>query len=117
MPSIVRSDMCTSSWASAVWTMRRAEHGRIEEGQAEYIQNVFRFGELQVSDVMVHRTKMISVCADNAAEKVVNAALECSVTRVPLWNGRPENIIGVLHAKDVAKVQQGLRYSRRRPKS
>ena len=44
-----------------------AEHGRIEEGQAEYIQNVFRFGELQVSDVMVHRTKMISVCADSAA--------------------------------------------------
>ncbi|MEI8150818.1 MAG: CNNM domain-containing protein, partial [Hyphomicrobiales bacterium] len=30
-----------------------AEHGNIEEGQAEYIQNVFRFGELEVSDVMV----------------------------------------------------------------
>ena len=36
-----------------------AEHGKIEEGQAEYIQNVFRFGELEVSDVMVHRTNMI----------------------------------------------------------
>jgi Mg2+/Co2+ transporter CorB len=81
-----------------------AEHGRIEEGQAEYIQNVFRFGELQVSDVMVHRTKMISVCADNAAEEVVNAALECSVTRVPLWSGRPENIIGILHAKDLLRA-------------
>jgi magnesium and cobalt exporter, CNNM family len=34
-----------------------AEHGSIAEGQAEYIQNVFRFGELQVADVMVHRTK------------------------------------------------------------
>jgi CBS domain containing-hemolysin-like protein len=33
-----------------------AEHGRIEEGQAEYIQNVFRFGELRVSDVMINRT-------------------------------------------------------------
>jgi magnesium and cobalt exporter, CNNM family len=81
-----------------------AEHGRIEEGQAEYIQNVFRFGELQVSDVMVHRTKMISVCADNAAEEVVKAALECSVTRVPLWSGRPENIVGILHAKDLLRA-------------
>src|SRR5262245_36380958 len=33
-----------------------AEHGKLELGQAEYIQNVFRFGELQVSDVMKHRT-------------------------------------------------------------
>jgi Mg2+/Co2+ transporter CorB len=47
---------------------------------------------------------MISVCADNAAEEVVNAALECSVTRVPLWSGRPENIIGVLHAKDLLRA-------------
>jgi CBS domain containing-hemolysin-like protein len=39
-----------------------AEHGNIEEGQAEFIQNVFRFGELVVSDVMVHRTEMITVC-------------------------------------------------------
>jgi hypothetical protein len=38
----------------------------IEEGQAEFIQNVFRFGELVVSDVMVHRTEMITVCADEA---------------------------------------------------
>jgi CBS domain containing-hemolysin-like protein len=43
-----------------------AEHGNIEEGQAEFIQNVFRFGELVVSDVMVHRTEMITVCADEA---------------------------------------------------
>src|SRR4029453_5881221 len=34
-----------------------AEHGNIEEGQAEFIQNVFRFGELVVSYVMVHRTE------------------------------------------------------------
>jgi Mg2+/Co2+ transporter CorB len=81
-----------------------AEHGRIEEGQAEYIQNIFRFGELQVSDVMIHRTKMISVCADNAADEVVKAVLECSVTRVPLWSGRPENIIGILHVKDLLRA-------------
>jgi Mg2+/Co2+ transporter CorB len=80
------------------------EHGRIEEGQAEYIQNVFRFGELQVSDVMVHRMKMISVCVDNAAEEVVKSVLECSVTRVPLWSGRPENIIGIVHAKDLLRA-------------
>ena len=42
-----------------------AEHGKMEVGQAEYIQNVFRFGELDVSDVMVHRTEMVTVNADD----------------------------------------------------
>jgi len=83
-----------------------AEHGNIEEGQAEFIQNVFRFGELVVSDVMVHRTEMITVCVDEAPEKVVRAVLETARTRVPLWSGRPENIIGVLHVKDLFRAIQ-----------
>jgi CBS domain containing-hemolysin-like protein len=83
-----------------------AEHGRIEEGQAEYIQNVLSFGELQVSDVMVHRTKMITVCVDEPPEKVVNAALAAARTRVPLWSGRPENIVGILHVKDILRAIQ-----------
>src|SRR4051794_40919860 len=45
-----------------------AEHGNVEEGQAEYIQNVLRFGELEVSDVMIHRTNMITVNADDSPE-------------------------------------------------
>jgi CBS domain containing-hemolysin-like protein len=83
-----------------------AEHGNIEEGQAEFIQNVFRFGELVVSDVMVHRTEMITVCGDEAPEKVMQAVLETARTRVPLWSGRPENIVGILHVKDLFRAIQ-----------
>ncbi len=83
-----------------------AEHGKMEESQAEYIQNVFRFGDLQVADVMVHRTEMITVCADDPTEEVVNAVLEASVTRIPLWKGRPENIVGILHVKDLLRTIQ-----------
>jgi CBS domain containing-hemolysin-like protein len=83
-----------------------AEHGKIEEGQAEFIQNVFRFGELVVSDVMIHRTEMITVCVDEAPEKVTRAVLEAARTRVPLWSGRPENIIGILHVKDLFRAIQ-----------
>src|SRR3954465_856757 len=41
-----------------------AVHGGIESGEAEYIHNVFRFGDLAVSDVMVHRTAMVLINAD-----------------------------------------------------
>lgn len=81
-----------------------AEHGKMEEGQAEYIQNVFRFGELEVSDVMVHRTNMITLNADDRPEDVVNAVIASPVTRLPLWRGNPENIVGILHVKDLLRA-------------
>lgn len=81
-----------------------AEHGKLEEGQAEYIQNVFRFGELEVSDVMVHRTNMITLDADDKPEDIVNAVIASPVTRIPLWRGNPENIVGILHVKDLLRA-------------
>lgn len=81
-----------------------AEHGKMEVGQAEYIQNVFRFGELEVSDVMVHRTNMISLNADDPPEDLVNAVIASPVTRIPLWRGDQENIVGVLHVRDLLRA-------------
>ena len=83
-----------------------AEHGKMEVGQAEYIQNVFRFGELQVSDVMVHRTEMVTVNADDPPDEIVNSVLKAEFTRIPLWRNTPENIVGILHAKDLLRAIQ-----------
>jgi Mg2+/Co2+ transporter CorB len=83
-----------------------AEHGKMEESQAEYIQNVLRFGELKVADVMIHRTQMITACADDPPEEIIRAVLEAKVTRIPLWKGRPENIVGILHVKDLLRAIQ-----------
>ena len=81
-----------------------AEYGKMEEGEAEYIQNVFRFGDLEVSDVMVHRTEMVTVDAADPPEEIVNAVLKAEYTRIPLWRDKPENIIGILHAKDLLRA-------------
>ncbi|MGB3446501.1 MAG: hemolysin family protein [Xanthobacteraceae bacterium] len=81
-----------------------AEHGGIESGEAEYIQNVFRFGDLTVADVMVHRTAMVMVNADLPPEDLVREVLASEYTRIPLWRDKPENITGVLHAKDLLRA-------------
>lgn len=81
-----------------------AEHGGMESGEAEYIQNVFRFGDLAVSDVMVHRTAMTTLNADLPSEELVREVLATEYTRIPLWREKPENIIGVLHAKDLLRA-------------
>lgn len=60
--------------------------------------------DLEVSDVMVHRTNMRSVNADNAPEAVVREILQSPHTRMPLWKGSLDNIVGVLHAKDLLRA-------------
>ncbi len=80
-----------------------AEHGNVEESQAEYIHNLFRFGELEVADVMVHRTNMQTINADEPVGKIIDQILASAYTRVPIWEEEPENIIGIVHAKDLLR--------------
>ncbi len=78
--------------------------GGVEKQTRDMFSGLLDLRDLEVSDVMIHRTEMITVCADDPPEVVIQAALEAGVTRVPLWSGKPENIIGVLHAKDLLRA-------------
>jgi Mg2+/Co2+ transporter CorB len=60
--------------------------------------------ELEVSDVMVHRLNMRSVNADIPPEALVREILQSPHTRMPLWRGSLDNIVGVLHAKDLLRA-------------
>lgn len=83
-----------------------AEHGSIQEGEAEYIQNVLRLADLEVSDIMMHRTEMVTINVEDPPGDIVKAALDSLVTRIPLWREKPENIVGMLHAKDLLRALQ-----------
>jgi Mg2+/Co2+ transporter CorB len=60
--------------------------------------------ELVVSDVMIHRTDMLTLNADDKPEDIVNTVIASPVTRLPLWRDNPENIVGVLHVKDLLRA-------------
>jgi Mg2+/Co2+ transporter CorB len=62
--------------------------------------------DLEVSDVMIHRTEMITLNADDSPADILRAVLAAPVTRLPLWRNSPENIVGVLHAKDLLRAIQ-----------
>ena len=80
--------------------------GGVEKQDRDMVGGVLDLRELEVSDVMIHRTEMITVNAGDRAEDIVQAVLAAPVTRVPLWRDSPENIVGVLHAKDLLRVVQ-----------
>jgi len=86
---------------------REAADESRRDGQREErnrLEGLFDLEELEVSDVMVHRTNMRSVNADNASEAVVREILNSPQTRMPLWKGSLDNIVGVLHAKDLLRA-------------
>ncbi len=78
--------------------------GSVEKLDRDMFGGLLDLRDLVVSDVMIHRTEMITVCADDSSEDVVKAVLAEPVTRIPLWSGKPENIIGILHAKDLLRA-------------
>jgi Mg2+/Co2+ transporter CorB len=86
----------------AVDLMHRA--GTVEKLDRDMMGGLLDLRALTVSDVMIHRTEMVTVCADDPPEDIVSAVLKAEFTRIPLWRGTPENIIGVLHAKDLLRA-------------
>ncbi len=86
----------------AVDLLHRA--GVVEKLDRDMMGGVLDLRELTVSDVMVHRTKMVMLDADETPRDIVDAALAAAVTRLPLWRGSPDNIVGVLHAKDLLRA-------------
>ena len=78
--------------------------GGVEKHDRDMFGGVLDLRELDVSEVMVHRTNMISMKVDDPAEEVVNAVIASPVTRIPFWRDDPENIVGVLHVKDLLRA-------------
>jgi Mg2+/Co2+ transporter CorB len=77
--------------------------GEVEKHDRDMFGGVLELRDLVVSDVMVHRTNMITLNADDRPDDIVNAVIASPVTRIPLWRGNPENIVGILHVKDLLR--------------
>lgn len=81
--------------------------GSVIKADRDRLGGVLDLGELEVSDVMVHRTSMRMVNADEDPDVAVRQILESPFTRMPVWRGETDNIIGVVHAKDVLRALAG----------
>ena len=78
--------------------------GEVERDERDMFGGLLELSEIPVSDVMIHRTKMRLIDADLPPEELVREAIASPYTRMPIWRGEPDNIIGVLHAKDLLRA-------------
>lgn len=77
------------------------KEGAVARHDADMLGGVLDLRDLQVADIMVHRTKMETIDADEQPQRIVDELLRSQYTRVPIWKDEPENIVGVLHTKDL----------------
>ena len=68
------------------------------------LRSVLDLSEVDVGEIMVHRKTVTMINADEPAEEIVNQVLASQYTRLPLWRDQPDNVIGVLHAKEVLRA-------------
>ncbi|MHB8883630.1 MAG: HlyC/CorC family transporter [Methylovirgula sp.] len=77
--------------------------GGVPRAEHDMFGGIIELHELVLEDVMVHRTKMVTINADLPVREFVRQVVASPYTRVPIWRGEPDNIIGVLHAKDLLR--------------
>ena len=75
----------------------------IEEEERELIHSVFEFGDTVVREVMVPRTDMVVVEATAAVNEALDTITRAGYSRIPIYEGDTDNIVGVLYAKDLLK--------------
>ena len=78
--------------------------GGVAKAERDMLGGLLDLSDLSVSEVMVHRTTMRTIDADLPSQEIVREVLASPYTRMPLWRGTPENIVGVLHAKDLLRA-------------
>lgn len=72
------------------------------------LRSILELGDVEVSEVMTHRKSTVTIDADLPPTEIVDQILNSPFTRIPLWRDDHDNIIGVVHAKDVLRAVRAL---------
>src|SRR6478609_3393471 len=84
-------------------------HGTGETGtdapaEKAMLRSVLDLGDRTVGDVMIHRGNVVLIDADQPPDAIVSQMLAAPYTRIPLYRGQPDNIVGVVHGKDLFRA-------------
>ena len=76
------------------------ERGAIETGERQMIENIFEFNNMTAEDVMIHRTDVVMLWADDSDEEIVRTIEETGLSRYPVYEEDADDVIGILNSRD-----------------
>ncbi len=77
--------------------------GGIVKDERDMLTGIFDLSDVEISEIMIHRKNCVMVNADLPVDVIIEEVLSSPYTRIPLWRGEQENIVGVLHVKDLLR--------------
>ena len=86
-----------------------SEKGAIDEQEKEFIQNVFEFDDLTAEEIAVHRTEVTILWIEDSMEEWDNTIHESRHTLYPVCEDSPDNVVGILNAKDYFRLRDKSR--------
>ncbi len=81
------------------------EQGVLPASEAKMITNIFEYGEKEVKDIMINRNNMISIDGSMTLQEAAAFIVEAHNSRFPVYHGSIDHIVGILHLKDVMRMQ------------
>ncbi len=79
------------------------EQGVLEASEAEMITNIFEFGDKEAKDIMTHRENVVAFDGNDLLDDVMREMLDAKNSRFPVYEENIDNIIGIMHFKDVVR--------------
>ncbi|MGD9649543.1 MAG: HlyC/CorC family transporter, partial [Dongiaceae bacterium] len=81
-----------------------AKGGSEERDRSMMLRSILDMAEVEVSEIMTHRKNVVTIDINQKSSMVVDQALASPFTRIPLWKDQQDNIVGVLHAKQLLRA-------------
>jgi CBS domain containing-hemolysin-like protein len=81
--------------------------GQLDEAEERLINNIFNLDRRTARDIMVHRTKVVTMSIDSTPEQAVHLIRETGHTRIPVYDGSRDDPAGFVHAKDLLITRGG----------
>ena len=79
------------------------DHGGVKKVDKDMLGGVFNLGEMNLEDVMLHRKFVFSINMDQTNTQIISQALASGFSKIPLWQNKKENIVGILDLKELLR--------------
>ncbi len=77
------------------------EKGAIDQSEKRMINNIFEFNDKKAEDIMTHRMELTGVASDTGLKKLIDIVREEQYSRIPVYEGSIDNVVGILNVKDL----------------
>ncbi|OAN65193.1 hypothetical protein A8B83_05475 [Rhodobacteraceae bacterium EhC02] len=84
--------------------------GVVQKEDRDRILGALDLGERTVEEIMLHRSRIEMLDAESDPEDLLQQLLDSAHTRLPVYQGEPDNIVGVIHAKDLLRAMHKMMF-------